>query len=166
MADAVELLSSDNFDVAIGDIKEIIVKEVSGMSVDMSPKGADNAIGSGPKGKSLVLSVPSQPKYGEITLVLVPGAHQGGNDDKLWEWYKDCASKANLGEAAKARTLRKEMTINVYYSGSEGKVGLTYSFVGVLPNSFDVPKRDAGSSELETWTLKLNYERMKFTVSA
>jgi hypothetical protein len=58
------------------------------------------------------------------------------------------------------------MTINVYYSGSEGKVGLTYSFVGVLPNSFDVPKRDAGSSELETWTLKLNYERMKFTVSA
>lgn len=161
-----EYCSSDSFDVDIDGISKLIVKEVSGWQVDMSPSGADNSIGSGPKGKALVLSTPSQPKFGNVKLVVIPGEHQQGDDEKLWQWYKDCTSSANLGEASKARDLRKAMTINVYYSGTDAKVGLTYKFQGVIPSSYDVPTRDAGSSELETWTFELQFERMEFTVSA
>lgn len=164
MANTIELLSSDSFSVELTDIKNLIVKEVSGMQVDISPSGADNSIGSGPKGKALVLSTPSQPKYGSVKLILVPGKHQQGDDEKLWKWYSDCASKSNLGESSKARDQRKDMSVNVYYSGTEAKVGILYEFQGVLPSSFDVPARDAGSSELETWTLELQYERLKFSI--
>lgn len=159
-----EYLSSDSFAVEIGDIKNLIVKEVSGMIVDMSPSGAENSIGSGPKGKALVLSTPSQPKYGSVKLVMIPGEHQQGDDEKFWKWYSDCTSKSNLGETSKARELRKEMTINVYYSGTEAKVGIKYDFQGVIPSSLDVPTREATSSELETWTFELQYERMKFSI--
>lgn len=159
-----EYLSSDSFSVELDDIKNLIIKEASGMMVDISPSDAENSIGSGPKGKALVLSTPSQPKYGSVKLVLIPGSHQQGDDDKLWKWYTDCASKSNLGEASKARDLRKSMAINVYYSGTDAKVGIMYEFQGVLPSSFDVPARDAGSSSLETWTLELQYERMKFSL--
>jgi phage tail-like protein len=159
-----EYLSSDNFYVELDDLKNLIIKEASGMVVDISPSMADNAIGSGPKGKALVLSTPSQPKYGTVKIVLIPGKHQQGDDDKLWQWYSDCASKSNLGEASKARDLRKAMSISVYYSGTDGKLGIKYDFQGVLPSSFDVPSRDAGSSDLETWTCELQYERMKFSL--
>lgn len=159
-----EYLSSDSFAVELGDITNLIVKEVSGMGVDMSPSGADNSIGSGPKGKALVLSTPTQPKYGTVKLVLVPGEHQQGDDNKLWKWYSDCASKANLGESSKAREMRKTMAIMVYYSGTDGKVGIKYEFQGVLPSSFDVPARSAGSGDLETWTCELQYERMSFSL--
>lgn len=159
-----EYLSSDSYAVELEGMTNLIVKEVSGWGVDMSPSGADNAIGSGPKGKSLVLSTPSQPKYGTVKLVLIPGEHQQGDDEALWKWYGDCASKANLGDASKARELRKAMTINVFYSGTDGKVGIKYEFQGVLPSSFDVPARSAGSSDLETWTCELQFERMKFSL--
>ncbi|MCX5964319.1 MAG: phage tail protein [Cyanobacteria bacterium] len=159
-----EYLSSDSFSVELDDIKNLIIKEASGMMVDISPSDAENSIGSGPKGKALVLSTPSQPKYGSVKLVLIPGSHQQGDDDKLWKWYADCSSKSNLGEASKARDLRKSMAINVYYSGTDAKVGIMYEFQGVLPSSLDVPARDAGSSSLETWTLELQYERMKFSL--
>lgn len=161
-----EYLSSDSFsvDIGAGEIKNLIVKEVSGWLVDMSPSQAENTIGSGPKGKALILSTPSQPKYGTVKLVLVPGEHQQGDDNKLWQWYSDCASKSNLGEASKARELRKAMTISIYYSGTDGKVGLQYDFQNVLPSSFDVPAREATSSDLETWTCELQFERLKFSI--
>jgi hypothetical protein len=98
-------------------------------------------------------------------LVLIPGPHQQGDDDKLWKWYSDCASKSNLGESSKARELRKAMAITVFYSGADGKAGLKYEFQGVLPSSLDVPAREASSSNLETWTCELQYERMKFSVT-
>jgi phage tail-like protein len=159
-----EYLSSDSFSVELDGIKNLIIKEASGMTVDISPSDAENSIGSGPKGKALVLSTPSQPKYGSVKLVLIPGPHQQGDDDTLWKWYTDCASKSNLGEASKARDLRKTMAINVYYSGTDAKVGVKYEFQGVLPSSFDVPARDAKSSSLETWTLELQYERLSFSL--
>ncbi len=159
-----EYLSSDSFSVELDGIKNLIIKEASGMTVDISPSDADNSIGSGPKGKALVLSTPSQPKYGAVKLVLIPGAHQQGDDDTLWKWYGDCSSKSNLGEASKARDLRKTMAINVYYSGTDAKVGVKYEFQGVLPSSLDVPARDAKSSSLETWTVELQYERMSFSL--
>ncbi|MGG6296332.1 phage tail protein [Leptolyngbya sp. AN02str] len=159
-----EYLSSDSFSVELEGITNLIVKEASGWGVDISPSGAENAIGSGPKGKALVLSTPSQPKYGSVKLVLIPGAHQQGDDEKLWKWYSDCASKANLGEASKARELRKAMTINVYYSGTDAKVGVKYEFQNVMPSSFDVPARTATTSDLETWTFELQFERMKFSL--
>ena len=160
----VEYLSSENFYLELDDIKNLIIKEISGMIVDISPSQADNSIGSGPKGKAIVLSTPSQPKYGSVKLVLIPGAHQQGDDEKLWQWYRDCASKSDLGQASKARDLRKAMSISVYYSGTEAKVGLKYEFQGVLPSSFEVPARDATSSDHETWTCELQYERMKFSL--
>ncbi len=164
MADVPEYLSKDSFDVELTDLKNLIVKEVSGWQVDMSPAQAENSIGSGPRGKALILSVPSQPKYGSVKIVLIPGKHQQGDDTKLYQWYSDCSSKANLGEAAKARSLRKDMTVNVYYSGTDGKVGIKYDFSGVLPSSFEVPARTATSSDLETWTFELQFERMKFSL--
>lgn len=163
MTSGIEYCSKDTFDFSYDSIKDVIVKEASGWMVDMSPSDSENSIGCGPKGKSLVLSTPAQPKYGELTVVLIPGEHQQGSDEKLREIYDKAASKANLGEASNARELRnKEATVNVYYSGTDGKIAITYTFKGVIPSSFDVPARSAESSNLETWTFKFQYERMEW----
>lgn len=131
-----EYITNSSFYFDIDGI-ELVIKSVSGISIEMKVAGGGTAIGCMKGGKAQTQAVPGGVTYGSaVTLKFVAGNE--GSQQAITDWYQKCHPQSYTGGAKEGRSNRKTGSF-VIYDGN-GNEGARYTFFDLFPNNLTQTK--------------------------
>jgi phage tail-like protein len=131
MADNIEYLTNSTFFMDI-DGMDLVIKKVSGISIEMKVAANNAAIGCMKDGKTQTQATPGAVSYGSaVTLEYVAGNE--ADQQKITDWYKKCHATSFSGGATQSRQNRKTGSLFIY--DGNGIIGAEYEFIDLFPSN-------------------------------
>ena len=125
-----EFLSSAKFYFEIDGITDLLIKKVTGPSIEIEVAGGDAPIGVTKGGVTQTQATIGGVKYNStITLTYVAGNE--GPQKKLEDWYVAVHAEAYSGGQVKGRSNRKTGSLVVY--DGDGNEGMRFNFTDLFP---------------------------------
>lgn len=152
-----EILACSKFYVEIDGLTDLVVKKVSGVSIELQTAGDQNPFGVTKGGKAQIQATVTGVSNGAVTVEYVSTVQ----DDRLVKWYNDSHSQPMTGGGTANKGALKTGSIMLYNQG--GEEAARWNLTGVMPKSYKSSKMEAGSTELATETVELAFHSIRRT---
>ncbi len=137
-----ELLACSKFYVQFDGLEDLIVKKVSGASIELQTAGDQNPFGVTKGGKAQIQATVTGVQNSAVTVEYVGTV----NDNRLFKWYEESHSQPTTGGGSTNKGALKTGSIVLYNQG--GDEAARWDMTGVMPKSYKTTKMEAGSTEL------------------
>ncbi|AKG20498.1 phage tail protein [Calothrix sp. 336/3] len=150
-----ELLASSKFFVDFDGLADLVVKKVSGISIELLTAGDQTPYGVTKGGKSQIQATVTGTQNGTITVEYVGTA----GDKRLFQWFEQSHSQPTTGGGTQTKGKLKDGSIILYNQG--GDEAARWNMKGVMPKSYKTTKMEAGSTELFIETVEFAMESLR-----
>ncbi|MBN4003337.1 phage tail protein [Nostoc sp. LPT] len=150
-----EVLACSKFYVEIDGLSDLIVKKVSGISIELQTAGDQNPFGVTKGGKSAIQATVTGVSNGTVTVEYVSTVQ----DDRLIKWYTDSHSQPTTGGGTTNKGVLKTASIILYNQG--GEEAARWNLTGVMPKTYKSSQLEAGTTELATETVELAFHSIR-----
>ncbi|AFZ01399.1 phage tail protein [Calothrix sp. PCC 6303] len=137
-----ELLACSKFYVQFDGLEDLIVKKVSGVSIELQTAGDQNPFGVTKGGKAQIQATVTGVQNSAVTVEYVGTV----NDNRLFKWYEESHSQPTTGGGSTNKGALKTGSIVLYNQG--GDEAARWDMTGVMPKAYKTTKMEAGSTEL------------------
>jgi phage tail-like protein len=137
-----ELLACSKFYVQFDSLEDLIVKKVSGVSIELQTAGDQNPFGVTKGGKAQIQATVTGVQNSAVTVEYVGTV----NDNRLFKWYEESHSQPTTGGGITNKGALKTGSIVLYNQG--GEEAARWDMTGVMPKTYKTTKMEAGSTEL------------------
>ncbi len=149
-----QVIACSKYYFQLDGLEDLVVKKVSGISINLQTTGDTKSYGVTKGGKSVIQATVTGVENKKITVEFVSTVQ----DNRLMQWFHDSHSEPIIGGGTTTKGERKTGSLILYNQG--GDEAIRYNFTGVMPASYKSTKMEAGSTNLATETLEFVYENM------
>lgn len=150
-----ELLACSKFYVQFDGLEDLIVKKVSGVSIELQTAGDQSPFGVSKGGKAQIQATVTGVQNSSVTVEYVGTA----GDKRLFEWYEKSHSQPTTGGGTGDKGALKGGSIILYNQG--GEEAARWNMVGVMPKTYKTNKMEAGSTELFIETVEFAFHSLR-----
>ena len=137
-----EVLACSKFYVQFDGLEDLIVKKVSGVSIELQTAGDQNPFGVTKGGKAQIQATVTGVQNSAVTVEYVGTV----DDNRLFKWYEESHSQPTTGGGSSNKGALKTGSIVLYNQG--GEEAARWNMIGVMPKTYKTTKMEAGSTEL------------------
>ncbi|MBD2526803.1 phage tail protein [Nostoc sp. FACHB-133] len=148
-----EVLSCSKFYVEIDGLTDLIVKKISGISIELQTAEDHNPIDV--TGKSAIQATVTGVSNGTVTVEYVSTVQ----DDRLIKWYTDSHSQPTTGGGTTNKGVLKTGSIILY--NQAGEEAARWNLKGIMPKTYKSSQLEAGTTELATETVELVFHSIR-----
>lgn len=152
-----EILSCSKFYLEIDGLADLIVKKVSGVSIELQTAGDQHPFGVTKGGKAQIQATVTGVSNSGVTVEYVSTVE----DDRLVKWYNDSHSQPMTGGGTGTKGGLKTGSITLYNQG--GEEAARWNLAGIMPKSYKSSKLEAGSTALAIETVELAFHALRRT---
>lgn len=137
-----EILAGSKFYVEFDGLSDLIVKKVSGVSIELQTAGDQNPFGVTKGGKAQIQATVTGVQNSAVTVEYVGTV----GDNRLFKWYEESHSQPTTGGGSTNKGALKTGAIILYNQG--GEEAARWDMKGVMPKTYKTTKMEAGGTEL------------------
>jgi phage tail-like protein len=149
-----EILACSKFYFQLDGLEDLIVKKVSGISIDMETAGDKKPFGVSKGGRTQMQATVTGVKNGKVTVEFVSTVE----DNRLNLWYEECHSEPIKGGGTTGKGKLKDASIILYNQG--GDEAARWNLRGVMAATYKSSKLEAGSTNLATETVEFVFHNL------